>query len=82
MVLGVCTGGVLFLIAKWFLAVRILLRLKRCALRDATFVRTTVSHAKRTPGLARSWRQHSTVARVAGCREAQQAQPTDWALFV
>jgi hypothetical protein len=41
-VLGVCTGGVLFLIAKWSLTVRTVLRLKRCRLADAQFVRTTV----------------------------------------
>jgi hypothetical protein len=41
-VLGVCTGGVLFLVAKWSLTVRTALRLKRCRLADAQFVRTTV----------------------------------------
>lgn len=41
-VLGVCTGGLLFLVAKWSLTVRIVLRLKRCSLKEAQYVRTTV----------------------------------------
>lgn len=42
-VLGVCTAGVLFLVAKWSLTVRVVLRLKRCRLKDAQYVRTVVS---------------------------------------
>jgi hypothetical protein len=42
-VAGVCTGGLLWLLAKWSLRVRTLLRLARCPLRDAQYVRTTVS---------------------------------------
>lgn len=43
--LGVCTGGLLFLVAKWSLRVRIALRLRWCRLKDAQFVLTTVSFA-------------------------------------
>lgn len=51
-VLGVCTGGLLFLVAKWSLTVRIVLRLQRCSLKQAQYVRTTVSA---TWVLAASW---------------------------
>jgi hypothetical protein len=40
--LGICTGGLLFLVAKWSLTVRIVLQLKRCRLKEAQYVRTTV----------------------------------------
>lgn len=43
LVLGVCTFGVLFLVAKWSLRVRTALRLSRCPLKQAKFVRVTVS---------------------------------------
>lgn len=44
-VAGLCTGGLLWLLAKWSLRVRTLLRLRRCPLRDAQYVRTTVRRA-------------------------------------
>jgi hypothetical protein len=42
-VLGVLSLGLVFLLAKWSPRVHIALNLKRCALKDATFVRITVS---------------------------------------
>lgn len=42
LVLGVCTFGVLFLVAKWSLRVRTALRLSRCPLKQAKFVRVTL----------------------------------------
>lgn len=48
-VLGLCTGGLLFLIAKWSLTVRTVLRLERCMLKDAQYVRTTVRCQHITP---------------------------------
>jgi hypothetical protein len=40
--LGICTFGLLFLVAKWSLRVRTALRLSRCPLKQAKFVRVTV----------------------------------------
>lgn len=43
--LGVCSAGLLFLIAKWSVGIRTALRLSRCPLKLAKFVRVTVSSA-------------------------------------
>jgi len=41
--LGICTLGILFLVCKWSVKVRTALRLSRCPLKVAKFVRVTVS---------------------------------------
>lgn len=49
-VLGLLSGGLLFLLAKWSPKVHIALSLRRCRLKDATFVRITVSaYGRRLP---------------------------------
>eukprot|EP00879_Flechtneria_rotunda_P022274 GHRR01023500.1.p1 GENE.GHRR01023500.1~~GHRR01023500.1.p1 ORF type:complete len:171 (+),score=28.77 GHRR01023500.1:311-823(+) len=42
-VLGICTFGLMFLISKWSLKVRTALRLRHCPLKEASYVRVTVS---------------------------------------
>ena len=50
-VLGVCTLGVLFLVAKWSVKVRTALRLSKCPLKQAKFVRVTVSGCRSTAAI-------------------------------
>eukprot|EP00878_Enallax_costatus_P032379 GHUV01035581.1.p2 GENE.GHUV01035581.1~~GHUV01035581.1.p2 ORF type:complete len:123 (+),score=19.85 GHUV01035581.1:138-506(+) len=47
-VLGICTFGVLFLVAKWSMKARTALRFSKCPLQQAKFVRVTVSGVRGT----------------------------------
>lgn len=44
--LGFCTFGLAFLIAKWLPKVQVALQYSKCRLKDATYVRITVSSSQ------------------------------------